>query len=266
MHRIHITRICIFLCLLVAAPLAGADVLEEILDRRVIRIGVAEFVPWTMRTKSGDLIGFEIDVARKLAADMGVRADIRVYDLNDIIPAVQQGEIDVIAGGLAITPRRALQVSFSRPLATTGISVAINGEKLRNVSSLEHLDDERVVIAAVSDTLALNVSQSFFPNADIRVFDTAEEAETELLENRAHAYLASEPEVDFLALQSGGGIEVPIAEPMMASAEGLAIKRGEQELKNFLDAWVTARQTDKWLAAARNYWFKSMAWAPELAE
>jgi len=119
---------------------------------------------------------------------------------------------------------------------------------------------------AVSDTLALTVSQSFFPNADVRVFGTAGEAETELLENRAHAYLASEPEVDFLALQSGGRIEVPIAEPMMASAEGLAVRRGEQELLNFLDAWVTARQTDKWLAAARNYWFKTMSWTSELGE
>ncbi|MDX1482232.1 MAG: transporter substrate-binding domain-containing protein [Woeseiaceae bacterium] len=266
MQRICTAILCTVFCLLFVTPQAAADVLEDILDRRVIRIGVAEFVPWTMRSKSGELIGFEIDVARKLAADMGVRADIRVYELNDIIPAVQQGEIDVIAGGLAITPRRALQVSFSRPLASTGISVAVNGEKLRNVSSLEHLDDERVVIAAVSDTLALNVSQTFFPDAEIRVFETAAEAETELLENRAHAYLASEPEVDFLAMQSGGRIEVPIAEPMMASAEGLAVRRGEQELLNFLDAWVVARQTDKWLVAARNYWFKSIDWAAELAE
>lgn len=265
MLRSSLRTICASIVLLLLAPLAGADVFESILDKRVIRFGVAEFVPWTMRTKSGELIGFEIDVARKIAADMGVRAEFEVYDLKAIIPALQQGEIDVIAGGLAITPRRALQVHFSRPLATTGTSIAVNGEKMRNVSALDDLDDERVVISVVADSLALSVSRTFFPNSQVKVFESAEEAEAELLEDRAHAYLASEPEVNFLALQSRGKVEVPVAEPMMASSEGLAVKRGEQQLLNFLDAWVTAHQTDKWLAAARNYWFATMDWTPQLS-
>ena len=41
----------------------------------------------------------------------------------------------------------------------------------------------------------------------------------------------------------------------------LAVARGEQELLNFLNTWVTARQTDKWLPTTRDYWFESMTWA-----
>lgn len=264
--RTFCLSLLLVLVLPVASPIASADVFDTILDKRVIRFGVAEFVPWTMRTKSGELIGFEMDVARKIAADMGVRPEFKVYDLKDIIPALQQGEIDVIAGGLAITPRRALQISFSRPLATSGVSVAVNAEKMRNVSSLDDLDDGRVVINVVSDTLALSVSRTFFPDAEVKIFKTAEEAEAELLAGHAHAYLASEPEVNFLALQSDGRIYVPVAEPMMASSEALAVKRGEQELLNFLNAWVTAHQSDKWLAAARNYWFRTMDWTSQLSQ
>lgn len=256
------TRI-LSLLLLAYVPVGNADVLDDILDSRTIRIGVSEFAPWTIKTKSGELIGFEIDVANKIAADMGVRAEFSVYEFEKLIPALQQGEIDVIAGGMAITPSRALQVNFSQPLASSGISIATNTEKTKNVSALRHLNDERIVIVVVADTLAHSVAQTFFPESNIKVFPTSETAENEILENRAHAYVASVPEINFLALMNGRKVDVPISEPIMASSEGLAVKKGEQELLNFLNSWVVARQTDKWLGASHDYWFKTMDWVPQ---
>ena len=66
-----------------------------------------------MRDKEGGLIGFEVDLAKKLAEDMGVNVELRLYPWEQIIKALQDGEIDVIAGGMAITPERALQVNFT---------------------------------------------------------------------------------------------------------------------------------------------------------
>jgi polar amino acid transport system substrate-binding protein len=264
MLRMTFRNAIVAVAALMATSIATADVLDTIMDKRVIRVGVAEFVPWTMRSSSGDLIGFEIDVAKKIAADMGVRPEFRVYDWNDIIPALQQGEIDVIAGGMAITPRRALQVTFSRPLAETGVSIAINSQKARDVTLLDQLDDERIVLTAVADTLAVSVSRTFLPNAKLRIVGTADEAESALLEGRAHAYLATVPEVNFLAIENPRSVYVPFREPLMASAEGLAVKRGEQELLNFLNAWVTAHRTDRWLQATRRYWFETMGWSSQL--
>jgi len=251
------------LLILVLPPLANADVLDDILDRRTIRVGVAEFVPWTIKTKSGELIGFEIDVARKIASDMGVKPTFTVYEFEKLIPALQQGEIDVIAGGMAITPRRALQVNFSQPLANSGVSIATNTDKTQNVSSLKHLNDERMIITVVADTLAHSVARTFFAQANIKVYPTSELAENEILENRAHAYVASTPEINFLALMNGKKVDVPMTEPIMASSEGLAVKKGEQEFLNFLNAWVVARQADKWLATTHDYWFKTIDWVPE---
>lgn len=252
------------LLLVLAFPTSGnADVLSDILDKRTIRVGVAEFVPWTIKTKSGELIGFEVDVAKKIASDMGVKPVFVVYDFEKLIPALQQGEIDVIAGGMAITPRRALQVNFSQPLANSGVSIATNTEKTKNVSELRHLNNERIVIAVVADTLAHSVTRTFFPEANIKVYPTSEVAETEILENRAHAYVASVPEINFLALMNRKQVDVPISEPIMASSEGLAVRKGEQELLNFLNSWVVARHTDKWLDTTHNYWFTTVDWLPD---
>ena len=262
MARLKLLGRALSLLILIPPPLAVADVLDDILDRGTIRVGVAEFAPWTIRTKSGELIGFEIDVAKKIASDMGVVPKFMVYEWERIIPALQQGEIDVIAGGMAITPGRALQVNFSQPLATTGITLATNTSKTQNITSLKELNDERVIITVVADTLALSVARTFFDQSNIKVYPTSDLAEKEILEARAHAYIATVPEVNFLALKNASKIDVPMTEPIMASSEGLAVKKGEQEFVNFLNAWVIARQTDKWLGTARDYWFKTMDWVP----
>ena len=80
MVRLKLLGQALSLLVLICPPLAAADVLDDILDRGTIRFGVAEFVPWTIRTKSGELIGFEIDIAKKIATDMGVKPEFTVYE------------------------------------------------------------------------------------------------------------------------------------------------------------------------------------------
>jgi polar amino acid transport system substrate-binding protein len=241
-----------------------ADVLDDVLERGTLRIGVSEFVPWTMKSNSGELIGFEIEVARKIASDMNVTPEFTVYQWEDIIPALQKGEIDVIAGGMAITPARALRVNFSRPLAESGVSLATNSMRTKDIASLKELNNELTVITVVTDTLAHSVAQTFFDQAEIKVFANSDLAKQELLEDRAHVYLATVAEVNFLALMNPDKVDVPMSEPLMASKEGLAVKKGEQEFLNFLDAWVVARDADKWLGATHQYWFNTIDWVSDV--
>jgi len=250
------------LLILLHVPSAYADVLDDILERGTVRIGVAEFVPWTMKTKSGDLIGFEIDIGEKIAADMSIKADFKIYEWEDIIPALQRGEIDVIAGGMAITPARALQVNFSRPIAKSGVGLATHTEMTRNIATLEELNNPDMIIATVAGTMAEGVCHTLFDQASVNVFRNRELAEKAVLEGRAHAYLAAMPEVEFLVLKNSDKLDLPIGDPLLASSEALAVKKGEQELLNFLNAWVTARQTDKWLATTHDYWFSTLDWIP----
>jgi polar amino acid transport system substrate-binding protein len=80
-------------------------------------VGLSTFVPWAMRAKSGELIGFEIDVARKLAEDMGVEVEFQPTAFDGIIPALIAKKFDLIITGMALKPKRNLQVNFSRPYA-----------------------------------------------------------------------------------------------------------------------------------------------------
>ena len=79
------------------SQLASADVLDKILEKGKIRVGVSLFVPFTMQSSTGKLTGFEIEVANHLAKDLGVDTEVQVYNWEDIIPALENDEIDIIS-------------------------------------------------------------------------------------------------------------------------------------------------------------------------
>jgi polar amino acid transport system substrate-binding protein len=240
---------------------AAADALDDVLERGTLRVGVAEFVPWTIRQASGELMGFEIDVANKIASDMGVKPEFKLYIWEDIIPALRKGDIDVIAGGMAITPARALLVNFSRPLAQSGVGLATNIRMTSEIETIEQLNDPKITITFVKKTMASDLAKSLFGEAKLKEYPSQDLAEKELIEGRAHAYLADMTAARFLALKHSDVIDFPLAEPLIASREAMAVKKGEQELLNFLNAWVTARQADKWLPTTHDYWFGTLDWS-----
>jgi len=255
---------CLFLLAILVSPLAQADAIDDIVERGILRVGIAEFVPWAMPAKRGGHVGYDVDIGVKIARDMGVRAEFKVYEWKDIIPALEAGEVDMIAGGIVITPERALRITFTDPVALSGAGMATNTHMTSEVENLQQLNDSDIVIATVTNTYSEGVARSIFDKAEIHSHSNKNDAETEILEGRAHAYISSLPAVQFLVANNSDAIDLPLSEPIVGWAEALAVQKGEQELLNFLDAWITAHKADRWLDATREYWFESRDWMQEV--
>jgi polar amino acid transport system substrate-binding protein len=243
-----------------------ADRLEEILDRQTLRVGVSLITPWVLKDKEGELIGFEIDVAKRIAQDMGANAEFTVYAWPDLIPALNRNEIDVIIAGMSITPTRALQINFSRPYAESGVALATNTAMTKDIQDLRELNSPKIVVTAAAKTLGSDVAKMLFDKADLQIVASDTDAAQKLLDGKAHAYVGSVVETASLALRHPDKIDKPLDKPLLASVSGMGVKRGEQELLNFLDAWVSARTADKWLSATHRYWFKSLEWRDKVAD
>ena len=67
-------------------PSVADSVIDDVVKRGKLVVGLATFVPWAMRDKKGDLIGFEIDVSNQLAKDMGVEVELVPTAWDGIIP------------------------------------------------------------------------------------------------------------------------------------------------------------------------------------
>ena len=251
---------CLLLLAVLASPFVQADTLDDILERGTLRVGVAEFVPWAIPAKRGGHVGYDIDLGVKLAKDMGVRADFKVYEWKDIIPALENGDVDMIAGGIVVTPQRALRITFTQPIAQSGAGMATNTHMTKDVQALPELNDPDIVIATVTNTFSEGVARSIFDKAEIHSHSSKDDAEKEILEGRAHAYISSLPAVQFLVMNNSDAIDLPLSDPLVGWAEAIAVQKGEQELLNFLNAWITAHQADHWLETTRDYWFGTLDW------
>ena len=84
----HFGSRCDFGVVATSLPAVAGDLIADIQKRGTLKVGMSTFVPWAMRDKKGDLIGFEIDVATKLAKDMGVEVEFVPTAWSGIIPAL----------------------------------------------------------------------------------------------------------------------------------------------------------------------------------
>jgi polar amino acid transport system substrate-binding protein len=233
---------------------------KKILKRGVLRVGVSPFTPWVFKGKDGKLVGFEIDVANKLSKDMGVTPKFISYDWEKLIPALNDGKIDIIIAGMAITPQRALKVNFSLPYATSGISLATNIKRTKHIRSVEELNNKTIKIGVVSETVSEGLAKRIFNKAMVVSFKKSNVAEEAIVNGKIHAYLETKPIPRFIALDHPNKVDVPLSQPLLATKAGFAINKSDPDFLNFLNSWITAREADTWLPSTHDYWFKTLKW------
>ncbi len=249
-----------FLLFICSPSFAGKSIIETIQKQRVIRVGMSTFVPWAMKDKHGNLIGFEIDVAKKLAGDMGVKIEFVPTAWSGIIPALLTGKFDVIIGGMGITPKRNLKVNFTIPYDYSGMSMVASKALAKGFSSIDDFNKKQVTIAARLGTTAEQAAHKYMPNATLRLFENEGQALQELHLGRVHAFISSAPMPKFHALKYPDKLFVPIKDNFTKEPIGFAIKKGDHDALNFLNNWILNMHAQGFLKERKAYWFESKKW------
>ena len=243
---------------------AEASLLDEIVERGVSRVGMSTFVPWAMRDADDELIGFEIDVATRLAEDMGVEIEFVPTQWSGIIPALLTGRFDMIIGGMGILPERNLSVNFSIPYDHSGMAMVAHRDLAAGFSSLEDFNRADVVVTARIGTTAADAAERFFPEAEKRFFDDESRAVQEILNGRAHALVASAPLPAFQAVENPDSLFLPLDGTFTREPIGFALPKGDVDILNFVNSWITVVGAEGWLAERKSYWFETRDWAGRL--
>ncbi|TYC68964.1 transporter substrate-binding domain-containing protein [Stappia sp. BW2] len=245
--------------------LSSESVIESIKSEGVIKVGVSLFKPWTMRDVNGDLIGFEIDVAAKLADDMGVDVEWIPTAWDGIIPALVSGQFDVIISGMSINPARNLTVNFTDPYAFSGQTILAN-TKMTEGFSLEDYNSPDVTFAVRRGAVAVEIIAATFPEAKVVQFDDEGAVIQEVLNGKAHAMMGSEPAPSTEARRYPDVVNVPFDYAFQATGEAFAIRKGDPDALNFFNNWIGVNTRNGWLKQRHNYWFRSDEWADQIPE
>lgn len=240
--------------------LVAESTVEQVLRRGVLNVGMSTFVPWAMKDKAGNFIGFEIDVASRLARDMGVKVNFVPTKWSGIIPSLLTGKFDVIIGGMGIRPDRNQKVNFSIPYNYSGMSLLAHKERAARFDTLEAFNRPDVVIAARIGTTAAGAAKKHMPKAQLRLFDDEAQAVQELLNGRVHALVASAPLPAFQAIKYPDKLFLPLPDTFTKEPNGFAVRKGDIDTLNYFDNWIRVVDAEGWLRERQHYWFGTRDW------
>ncbi len=234
-------------------------VLQEAVERGTLRVGISSFVPWAMQDKSGEYIGFEIDVARRLAKDFDLELEIFPTRWSGIIPALLTGKFDMIISGLSSTPGRSLRVNFSNPYDHVTIEMVGRKDKLGESTNLEDFNKPEIIVAVRTGTTAATAAKISLPKATIRYFDEEAPAVQEMHSGRAHMFFTSSPLGSFEVLAKPEELR-HVAAGIYPQPISIAVRKGDYDTVNALNAWIDNMEAQGWLKERRHYWFETKEW------
>ncbi|WP_185984809.1 transporter substrate-binding domain-containing protein [Aureimonas mangrovi] len=214
---------------------AHADRLEDIRAAGKVRIAVAMGIPqYSYVDGNLNATGSDVETARLIAEDLGVELELVEITNAARVPTIQTGRADILVSALGITEERKQAVDYTVPYATLSIIVAAPAAE--EIASYEDLTGKRI-----------GVTRATTNDQDI----TAKTSGAEILRFEDDATLITavvSGQIDIISSQSAvlGGInERRAGEPLetkFTQAEtnlGIAIAKGEDNLREWLNEWVT---------------------------
>ena len=222
--------------LTLAAPLAAwAGRLEDIQSAGVLRVGIAlTGEPIGFRDAQNQPVGYDVEVADRLASALGVKLEITEVSGATRISMLQAGQIDVVVANLTATLERAKAIDFTIPYLKTGLKLLTRDGT--GVKTLKDLTGKKVIVGR--GTTGETMIKREVPGAQIVYTDAfAPQAILLLRQSRADAAIEDSSLVDYAAKQNPGLVSLP--DSYTADAEALGVKKGDPEFLRFLDMFVS---------------------------
>lgn len=233
---------------------AHAQTVADIKKKGEISIGMlVDFPPYGTTNAQNQPDGYDADVARLLAQDLGVKADIVPVTGPNRIPFLLTNKVDLLVASLAITPERAKQVTFSQPYAAA--TIVLYGRKADPIRSAADLKGKRVGVARAS-TQDIAVTKSAPEGTEIRRFDDDASAMQALLSGQVDAIGCSVTVAAQIARRAPAGT-YENKFTLVQQAMGIAMRPGQADLEKAVNDFITRRKADGELNKLYRKWLET---------
>ena len=144
MKKLLAACVAVLVLFSITLSVASADTLEEILKRGSLRVGMEPgYMPFELTNQKGEIIGFDVDVAKRMAKAMGVKLELVSTAWDGIIPALLTKKFDILMSGMTLTQERNLKINFAQPYIVIGQTILLRKELAGQVKSYKDLNDPK---------------------------------------------------------------------------------------------------------------------------
>jgi polar amino acid transport system substrate-binding protein len=245
-------------------PLEGEPTLKKIEASQLLRVGVAVNPPWVVHNGKGELTGYSVDIAHKIAASMGWKLELVPTSWGHLLPDLRTDKFDVIITGMSITPLRARAVAFTLPVGEFDIDAVVNRSKFGTATLADLRKQPHLKVAAHKGELTADLARTALPNADVSEVENEYAAIADVSSGKLDAYIAEAPLPHVLEKIYPDQLRALDTEPLARTAHGFAVRVNDTGLLRVLNAFIVFEQASGWLKERSTYWFEDTGWAAEL--
>ena len=235
------------LALTVAAGTASAETLKVVTD--------PSFVPFEMMDqKSGEMIGFDMEIIAEVAKRAGFDYELQTMDFNGIIPALQTGNVDIAIAGITITEEREKIVDFSDPYYDSGLRILVRkGSDVDEFSDLEGMKIGTKIGSTSYDYLMANLEN----DDGVTPYPGSSDMYMALMSRAVDAVFYDAPNVGYFARTKGQGKVMTVGPLYEGQQYGIALVDGSEWVDDVNQA-LAAMKEDGTYKAIYEKWFGPM--------
>jgi len=244
-----------------ASQPAAEDAINTILKRGKLLVGLeAGYMPFEMRAKEGNIIGFDVDMTTAMAKAMGVEVEYVNTNWDGIIPALMTKKFDIIASGMTVTQGRNLKINFANPYITVGQTILLNKKLAGKIHSYKDLNNPRYTVSSKLGTTGEQAVKRMIPRAKYLSYETEQEGSMEVISGKVDAFVYDLPFNAIMASSKGAGKIVHLDTPFTFEPLGWAIRKGDPDFLNWLNNFLYQVKNDGTYDEIYAKWFKDSSW------
>jgi polar amino acid transport system substrate-binding protein len=230
---------------------AGASTLKTVLQRGTLRVGdCLSFAPFGFYDKSGNPDGYDVDLAKELAKQMGVKLEMVNTTSANRIPNLQTSKVDVVFCNFTRNLERAKEIGFTNPYVVA--SEALLVKKSSGIKSVKDMSGR--TIATVKGSTNGDEVRALNMQVKIQEFDSSQAAILAVKQGQADAMIEDN---NFLAYQATLDPDLSVTDEALVPLEynGFGVKAGDQVWLNYLNEFLFEINASKLNAQLYKKWF-----------
>ena len=220
-----------------ADPAADPDSIRE---RGVLRVGTAgDYQPMSyLDPKTGEYVGFDAELAKDLADDLGVRIEYVKTSWPALMEDTLAGKFDVAICGITITDERKEKALMSEGYLGNGKTVLCRAEDAGKYTSLEAINKPDVRVMENPGGLNEKFARENLPEANLLIHDVNQEIPGLIAEGEADVMITETMEAGFYVGQDDRLAAPLIYEPFTRAQLGVLIPKGNEELLEYVNSFL----------------------------
>ena len=240
--------------------------LKKIIKNGELRVGLtADQPPFSMKNKSGKIIGYEVDMAELLAQSMGVKLQLVQLPFNGLIEALDGGKVDIVMSGMTITPERNLKVAFVGPYMVSGKSILTKSNVLAQTQSTKQLNEgSRISVAVLEGSTSQSFVETFLDNVEVTKVDNYDEGINLVRKDLVNALIADYPFCVISAMKYRSEGMVALDQPITIEPIGAAIPKNDPLFLNLVQNYMNSLELAGVFDVLSAKWLEDGMWMLEV--